>query len=232
MNIKQPVNVKPSGNGKPSNGGKAAKREINWQAIYDSIAVSKKVLENMGAVSEEERERIWKERAHQFAQVPQDEDAGNMVHLAVVRMGRELCALDVSCIESIRPMEKITRVPRTPNWVMGVSNLRGQIYSVTDLKKFLHLGNGHESSGDKGEILLVKTKGISLALRVDEVRSVETIQESRVNPVSETIHGVRPEFVRGVIEDYEVNNEKVPALALNMDALLSHESLIVREELS
>ena len=113
----------------------------------------------------------------------------------------------------------------------GVANMRGHIYSVTDLQKFLHLNNGQTENTGKGEILLVKTQKIRLALRVDEVRSVEMIQETRIHPASDTIHGVKPEFIRGVIEDYEIGDgEKIPVLVLNLDSLLSDESLIVHEE--
>jgi purine-binding chemotaxis protein CheW len=210
---------------------KKAKGEIDWQAVYGRISAAKDKLETAGTVSEQERERVWKERAIQFSRKPEEDAADSIVHLAIVKMGRELCAFEVSCIESIRPLEEVTRVPRTPNWVTGVANMRGHVYSVTDLQKFLHLNNGQAQTAGKGEILLIKTQKLRLALHVDEVRSVEMVQETRIRPASETIHGVKPEFIRGVIEDYDIGEgEKVPVLILNMDALLSDESLIVHEE--
>jgi purine-binding chemotaxis protein CheW len=209
---------------------KKEKRAIDWQGAYTRIAAARSALENIGSVSAEERERIWKERAIQFARKPEDDAAEDIAHLTIVKMGRELCAFDVSCIESIRPLEEVTRVPRAPNWITGVANLRGHIYSVTDLQKFLHLNNGQAQNEVKGEILLIKTQKLRLALRVDEVHSVETIQENRIHAASDTIHGVKPEFIRGVIENYEVNGERVPVLVLNMDTLLADESLIVHEE--
>jgi purine-binding chemotaxis protein CheW len=209
---------------------KKEKREIDWQGAYTRIAAARSALENTGSVSVEERERIWKERAIQFAHKPEEEATESTAHLAIVKMGRELCAFEVGCIESIRPLEEVTRVPRSPQWVTGVANLRGHVYSVTDLQKFLHLSNGLIQSEGKGEILLIKTEKLRLALRVDEVRSVETIQENRIHAASDTIHGVKPEFIRGVIENYELNGERVPVLVLNMDTLLADESLIVHEE--
>jgi chemotaxis signal transduction protein len=65
------------------------------------------------------------------------------------------------------------------------------------------------------------------------VRSVETIPESRIQPAVDTIHGIKPEYISGVIEDYRISDkEKVPVLVLNMDALLHDESIFVREEFS
>ena len=209
---------------------KQEKREINWQSVYDRINAAKTTLETVGQVSEQERERIWKERAVQFARTPEEEGLDDVVHLALVKLGRELCAFEVTSIESIRPLEDVTRVPRSPNWLTGVANLRGRIYSVTDLQKFLHLNNGQAQNEGKGEILMIKTQKMRIALRVDEVRSVEMIQKSRINAASDTIHGVKPEFIRGVIENYELNDERIPVLVLNMEALLSDESLIVQEE--
>jgi len=207
-------------------------REIDWKSIHERIAARKSALDILGTVSDEERERIWTERAREFARVPENESSGYVEHLVIFHLGRELCAFDVVYVESIRPLEKVTTIPRTPNWVVGVSNLRGQIYSVTDLQKFLHLNNGNETSSHEGEILLIKSDSIRFAMRVDKVYSVEMIAGSRIRPSSDTIHGVKPEFVRGVIEDYEFNNAKIPVLVLNMDAVVSDESLIVHEEFS
>jgi purine-binding chemotaxis protein CheW len=213
------------------NTAKKEKGEIDWQAVYTRIAAARDKLETAGTVSEQERERIWKERAIQAARKPKEDAADSIVHLAIVNMGRELCAFEVSNIESIRLVEEITRVPRSPQWVAGVANLRGHIYSVTDLQKFLHLNNGQTDNTGKGEIIMIKTQKIRLALRVDSVRSVEMIQETRIHPSSDTIHGVKPEFIRGVIEDYAIGDgEKVPILVLNLDTLLTDESLIVHEE--
>ena len=209
---------------------KKEKSGVDWKAIQERIAAAKKSLENVGAVSEQKRERIWKERAIQFARKPADESVGDVVHLVIVKMERDLCAFEVSNIESIRPVEEITRVPRVPQWVAGVASLRGHVYTVTDLQKFLRLNNGHDRGKVKGDILLVKTQRMRFALRVDRAHSVEMVRESRIAPVSETIQGVKPEFIRGVIENYEFNDEKIPVLVLNMDALLSDENLIVREE--
>ena len=206
------------------------KTAIDWQAVYGRIAAAKDALKNSSNVSEQERERVWKERAIKNARKPEEDVSDSIIHLAIINMGRELCALEVSNIESIRLVEEITRVPRSPQWVAGVANLRGHIYSVTDLQKFLHLNNG-QTQEVKGSILMVKTKKLRLALRVDSVHSVEMIQESRIKPASDTIHGVKPEFIRGVIEDYQISNgEKIPVLVLNLDTMLSDESLIVHEE--
>jgi purine-binding chemotaxis protein CheW len=209
---------------------KSAKREVNWQLAYERIAAAKLALENSGTVSQQERERIWQERAIQFARAPEEDKTSEIVHLVIIRMGHELCAFDVACLESIRPVEQITRVPRAPNWIAGVSNIRGQIYSVTDLQIFLHLNNGHERAEQNRELLLVKTEHIRVALLVDQVKSVDMVAERNIKPASETIHGVNPEYIRGVIEEYQMNGEKVPVLVLDLNALLSDERIYVREE--
>jgi purine-binding chemotaxis protein CheW len=206
------------------------RREIDWQLLYDRIASTKLMLENAGQASDEKRERIWRERAHQFSQVVEEEDLGDVAYLVIVSLGRELCAFDVTYVESIRPVEQITRVPRTPDWICGISNLRGQIYTVTDLQRFLHLSNGQEASTGAGEIVLVRNSKLSLALRVDRVVSVDVIQEDRICTSVDTTHGVKPEYVRGVIEDYGKGDEKIPVLVLDMNSMLSDEYLLVREE--
>ena len=57
----------------------------------------------------------------------------------VIRLGREVYGLETDYVFDIRPLESITHVPRVPDWVAGVVNLRGRIISVLDLQRFLGL---------------------------------------------------------------------------------------------
>ena len=94
-----------------------------------------------------EIQQILDRRAAQLAQVPVEKDTGEQMALVLVRLGREICGLDARYVGRIRPVEHITHVPRVPDWVAGVTNLRGHVLSVIDLRTLFALpaaaGNGH-----------------------------------------------------------------------------------------
>src|SRR5512142_2317152 len=94
-------------------------------------------LQNI-TLGQEDIEKIWEQRAVQMAQAEVQEEAGDQLVVALIRLGRELLALEVSYVYDIRAKEALTRVPRVPEWVAGVTNLRGRILAVINLRAYLN----------------------------------------------------------------------------------------------
>jgi chemotaxis protein histidine kinase CheA len=62
-------------------------------------------------------------------------------HLATFFLGREEYGVDVRLVQEIIRVSEITQVPRAPEFIKGVINLRGRIIPVVDLKRKLGLGD-------------------------------------------------------------------------------------------
>ena len=61
-------------------------------------------------------------------------------HLATFFLGREEYGVDVRLVQEIIRVTEITQVPRAPEFIKGVINLRGRIIPVVDLKRKLRPG--------------------------------------------------------------------------------------------
>jgi len=83
----------------------------------------------------------------------------------------------VEQIREVRNMQKVTRVPGAPSYVEGVTNLRGQIITVMDLKKRLHLPQS-EVGGEK--IVVVELDKVAVGIVVDTVTEVSTIKSQDI----------------------------------------------------
>src|SRR5262249_35749671 len=83
-------------------------------------------------------------RAHNFsffAPVREERKAAEATeHLATFFLGREEYGVDVRLVQEIIRVSTVTQVPRAPDFVRGVINLRGRIIPVVDLKRKLKLG--------------------------------------------------------------------------------------------
>ena len=64
---------------------------------------------------------------------------------------------------------KVTKLPRTPPWLRGVTNLRSQILSVTDLRSLLHLAGTRPARGETLVVVHSTKHAASTALVVDRV---------------------------------------------------------------
>lgn len=78
----------------------------------------------------------------------------------------------VEQVREVRDMQSVTPVPGAPPYVEGVTNLRGQIITVMDLRKRL----GLPEKGKTGEkIIVVELDKFSVGVVVDSVTEVSTI---------------------------------------------------------
>ncbi len=185
--------------------------------------------------------RILKQRAAQFATPPVEEEPGESLDLVIVQIGPELYGIEAQYVFRIRPASQITRVPRVPPWIAGVTNERGRVLSVFDLRRFLKLPSGED--GPESYLALVATPEMELALRIGAVLNVVSLPLRAIQPSEDVIRGIPPEYVRGLttetVAPQEGNGEgknasaanEVTTVVLDLRALLADEQLIVHEEI-
>lgn len=98
-----------------------------------------------------------------------------------VRVGDLNCLVSLEDISEVVPVPEIIKVPLTHSWFMGMANVRGNLFALSDLAGYL----GHETAAATHEsrILLVHSRfGINAGLLVDQLiglRSIEDMQTEK-----------------------------------------------------
>jgi purine-binding chemotaxis protein CheW len=181
-------------------------------------------------LSRAELVEIWARRAAALAEPPLAEPDGQSLDLLVFRLGQEQYGLEVTYAREIYPLEQITPVPRTPDFVAGVFSARGRLISVIELRAFLglptppppHSVNGAGRGGaTRSRIVIVAMADLEVGLLVDGVEDVLTIFRADLEPALMTQMGSRAEFVQGIAPGMLV--------VLNLKVLLNDRRLIVHE---
>jgi len=187
------------------------------------------------SVSAAELAQVWAQRAYELAEEPPPAVTGQTLDLLVSWLGRERYGIEVSNVCEIFPVQQLTPVPRTPNFVAGVFSARGQIISVIDLRAFLGLsgsvGNGTERPEiNQAKIIVVTSTNLTsttvqmeIGILVEEVTDVVTIFKEDIEPPLITQTGTHSEYLRGITADM--------IAVLNLNVLLNDKQLIVSEEL-
>ena len=127
------------------------------------------------------------------------------VQLVTFQVGAEEYGLEIRCItEVVRPL-KITSLPRMPQFIEGVVNLRGVIIPVVDLRKRFALSLSGEQPK---KMRMVITKGAVpapsgegrdlLGLIVDSVREVIHVPRADIGRAPEAATGEHAEFLSGM----------------------------------
>jgi purine-binding chemotaxis protein CheW len=117
-------------------------------------------------------------------------------HLATFVLDQEEYGVDVRQVQEIRRVGEITAVPRAPEFVRGVINLRGRILPVLDLKR--KLGLGEVAVERAARIVVVRVQDRMLGLLVDGASQVLKVPVSRVEPPPEEVVERGGDYIRGV----------------------------------
>ena len=110
----------------------------------------------------------------------------------VVMVGNEQYGIDISYIDNIVRMQKITRVPRIQPYFNGIINLRGEIVSVMSIRKKMGLEEDVFTHSSRIIILKIEEKG-ALGIIVDEVREGVNLSEDEIEKVSN-----KGRFINGI----------------------------------
>lgn len=116
--------------------------------------------------------------------------------LVVFDLDSESYGVDIGAVREIIRMQEITRVPRTPEFVEGVINLRGKVIPVVDLRKRFGLNVGEESKDNR--IVVVDIGGQDIGVVVDAVTEVLRIHASAIEPPSSVITNADSEYLLGI----------------------------------
>lgn len=113
------------------------------------------------------------------------------------RLQGETYALPVSHVREIVRVDAVTRVPGGPREIRGVTNVRGRVIPVVDLRVRLGLEPDDLSPGSR--VLVAEARGRPIGLLVDGVRAVERIDLERVEAPPEEVMSDRSEYVLAVL---------------------------------
>ncbi|MDY6966781.1 MAG: chemotaxis protein CheW [Halobacteriota archaeon] len=116
--------------------------------------------------------------------------------LAIFTLGETIYGVDVSQVREITELRDITAVPGSPYFVEGVTNLRGQVTTVIDLKKRFGL---EEKKQDKdSRIIIVEPDGIPMGLIVDSVTEVLRLQTDAIESTPDLTDDSVTDYIKGI----------------------------------
>ena len=115
----------------------------------------------------------------------------------VVKIGSEQYGIDISYVDNIVRMQKITRVPMAQAYFKGIINLRGEIVPVMSIRTKMDLEPDVFTDVTRIIILKLEEHGV-LGLIVDEVKEVVTLGPDEIDKVAYDAKNNKSNFINGV----------------------------------
>lgn len=115
----------------------------------------------------------------------------------VVKIGSEQYGIDISYVNNIVRLQKITRVPKAQLYFRGVINLRGEIVPIMSIRTKMNLEPDEFTDVTRIIILKLEEHGV-LGILVDEVREVVTLGPDEIDKVAYDAKTNKNNFIDGV----------------------------------
>ena len=143
---------------------------------------------------------ILKTRAQALAAEPtRVAGAGEIIEVVEFDLATERYAFPIADVREVCMLHDLTPVPCTPAFVLGIMNLRGEIRTVIDLKKFFDLPDAGLTQ--LNQILLLEHEDLQLGILADTIRGVRHIPLADLQPSLPTLTDIRADYLRGVTGD-------------------------------
>ena len=146
---------------------------------------------------------------------------GEMMQLVVFALANESYGIATEFVAEVQTLRDLTPVPCTPDFVVGVVNIRGSIYSVIDIRGFF--GVPKKEITDATKVILVNAAGLEVGILADNVSGATSVPVSEIKPPLAAQTVAKDEYIHGVTRNM--------LIILNVEALLSDDRIIVREEI-
>ncbi|MFY9224970.1 MAG: chemotaxis protein CheW [Blastocatellia bacterium] len=194
-------------------------KQIDWNLLYKQIEVQTKLIINEED-SEEEIKKILKLRTERLAKPIKKVEFDNTLSVVEFLLAKEKYAIESIYIQEIQPLLDLTPLPTTPKFILGITNLRGQILSVMNLKIFFDLLDADIKNSPK--LMVVSFGEMTLAFLADDVIGQSRISLLDLQTSLPTLTEKQSKYLIGITKD--------ELIILDIVKLLTDKNIIVDEE--
>ncbi len=171
----------------------------DWQQMRDRLARACAALEQGHQLTPERARAILEERARLLARVPpQAPQAGDVVEVLIFSLGEERYGIGTEHVREVLRFQEFTPLPGAPAYLLGITNVRGQILALFDPRQLFGLAPKEVTPGSR--IMILGDERAELGVLADSVTEVARLRTDEVlEPPGTIAAGIRA-FVRGVTE--------------------------------
>jgi len=194
---------------------------VDWREIHDRLDTTRTTIERGWAPGPEKTREILRARARTLAQEPAPErEQDHTIEVIEFVLAYEKYGVETRFVAEVYPLRELTPLPCTPPHVLGIINVRGQILSVVDIKRFFDLPE--KGLTDLNKVIILQSESMEFGILADQIAGTRLISLRELQPSLPTLTGIREEYLKGITGDRTV--------ILDAGKLLSDRKIAVHEQ--
>ena len=195
---------------------------LDWREVKQRQETARAAVERVWAPTAAETQRILQARARALAREPvPTEAADERIEVVEFLLAHECYAIESSYVREVFPLENLTPLPCTPPFVLGIVNLRGEIVSVIDVRKFFDLAQ--TGLPDLNKVIVLESADMVFGILADAILGVRRLPLADIQPSLPTLTGIREKYLKGITPERTV--------VLDAGKLLADEDIVVQEQM-
>lgn len=174
--------------------------ETDWSHIRERLARAAGALQDSAGASTARNAGIMAARARKLAQpLKNEESGGKQLDVVVLLLGKERIAIEAHYVRAVSLFADVTPIPGTPEFVMGLTNFRGEIVPVFDIRE---LFNGASRNHDQSSrILFLGRQEPEFGIVADEVLETTRVPAADLRQRPWRREGTEAQNAGGVTRD-------------------------------
>jgi purine-binding chemotaxis protein CheW len=125
------------------------------------------------------------------------EPADGSVEFINFAIGNDQYGVDIMSVREIKEWSNVTHLPKQPEYVRGVLNLRGVVVPIIDLR--CRFGEGLTDCTPTHIIIIVHVEGRQMGLLADRVLDIVSVEQDAIQPVPTVARSSRVRFLAGLV---------------------------------
>ena len=201
-------------------GSRQPRPPIEWSAIRARLERAEAGLAEALEPSPERGKAIMDERARLLSQESAPALApGASIGVIEFGLGKEHYAIEVAFVREVVRLVHYTVVPGVPEYIVGVTNLRGLVLPIVDLRRFFNIAT--KGLSDQSRVIVLGAGQVEFGVLADEAYGqLELGADDILTPPGE-LPGIGRSYLRGVTRDAVV--------ILNGATLIADDKFFIRE---
>ena len=126
-----------------------------------------------------------------------DASTANQTQFISFAIGDDQYGVDIMSVREIKGWTDITHLPKQPDYVRGVLNLRGAIVPIVDLR--CRFGQGLTETTPLHIVIIVQVDGRQIGLIGDRVLDIVSVEANEIQPVPRTTQDQATDFLSGLV---------------------------------
>jgi purine-binding chemotaxis protein CheW len=173
---------------------------IDWTAARERLARAEAGMSTSSELSPQRVRALMEERTRALARVPDAATApGDVISVLSFGLGSERYAIEAACVREVARLTDLTPVPGAGDFVMGVTNLRGEVICVVDLRRFFDIPRTGLS--DLSRLIVLGRERAEFGILADQAHEIGPLRSRDILAPPQSVSGIGREYLLGVTRD-------------------------------